>query len=713
MSIRWAPPEAILARTLNADDVTLEVESDAGFEDYNAPFDIVAGLEMLTVTARAGAVWSVDRPVRGSALAVHYGGSKITALPHTIVLTKGETVWDYTAIARNLHHREESPGGEIEASWEFDTAHPEDWLPEPEAQLLLSHDLETPGTFVPYFGGIVGRISCEKKDATSYHVTIAARGYWTTLAWDGFDGSHVYPAETAGYQVIEDALGVHAPWIASDDFYIVDGGQSIPQDLEVIGKSVRQIVDDICAAGDVGEPLDRYVRTDTDGAPKFHLLRRSRQPVIRIPWESIQPIKLAWDTELQRTKVFLKWRDGWLPKTAVGATVTRWKPVDVSTQVDNLDFAVQIANQVLAETADLHALSDGGVVLEWPKPVYDDDDNEIVPFTIRAGWLVEFTDVDPWLPSLPIGQMQIKALDCDHAHYKVALTLGPVIEDDLTQASGFVAKESKLLGNAVNSLIPQNITPPEGVPQGVSSQAVSAGASGSKIGYKKLADDADYSTIWVSIDGGGSVIATGRKPDIPIDVRMLVRGFRLVANDGDPTSPGPGTINLTIGHGTTADLPGAGTTVGTIGVTSGDYRASKDLDEDEDADEHVVQVEPTDYLSVTVEDDIDSIGYASLGILVQRLEGSSRPAGATPIIVSVSATRDGSNVTTFTVTTDRFCTLQIEYGETTDYGSRSYRTEINQRESTLQVKGLPATTHYRAHVWDVDENETIGTDQTV
>lgn len=709
--LRWDAPWTLLDEDIDENAVLLTVRSD--LSEYDVPFDIVIGIEMLTVTARMDSThYVVTRGVRGSdALSVaertHFAGARVAGLPETIVVTKGAKEWDYTAIADNLKTKEISPGGELEATWSVHTRNPDLWLPDIDARVVIS---DRTGVI---WSGLVGRVSIvNRKDHHGNDwsdISITARGYLITAGWDGYEDSKVFPAFTAGHTIMETARDERAPLISTLNTYVTHGGQSISQPFEAIGQTPRQIWDRVCAAGDVGEPLDYWIRTDDDGTAYLHVLRRDGCPVIHVPWATVASVPLVWEAESNRSKIAGRYAKGFLVQD-MGGSPTRWLYKDYSGQIDNLALLKQIEDQVLTWAFPLRAQAGSPLVLEWPKEVYEDDEVTPIPlWRIRAGWLVTLQDVTAWNEDLPIDQLQIVAVERDHVKHKVSLQLGQRF-DDLDIAAQFTGREVGKLGAPASGLIPQYVVPPEGVPMDYRHEVVSWGASGTKIGYKPIGEDADISTIWYGIDGGGSAIEAGRKLSIPIDNNLYVRGLRLRSGDGDETTLDPVTISLTVRHGTAGATP-TETDLAALALSAEVY-AEKDLSEDQTAPEHVTAVDADEYLAVIVDAGADAT-KASLGLLIQRREGSNRGAVDAPTIDSVNAARDVNNVTTFTIVTTRLCQAQVEYGPNTFYRSRSFKTEHFALTTTIQVLGLPSDTHYRVHVWNIDGDTTVSADATV
>lgn len=702
LRLAWAPSMTKLRFDIVAGATQLEVLTDDGFV-RDAPFEIVLGTEIRMVTAKVSAViWNLNpTPLRGSGPSEpHFAEASVSMRPHTIEVRKGAEYWDYTAIAMDtLKTHEVSPGGEIEAVWELWTSHPETWLPAVDARVLIT-DIDG-----SYFGGLTSIPAIERKDDGSCHITVTAVGYVVTADEDGYDDERVWDAFTAGHTIIEESRNEKCPLISTSNTFVIAGGQSISTALQAIGSTPGELWRRICDAGDVGDALDYHVRTDDGGTPKLHLRRRIGEKRIKIPWESCQDVGLQWERSRQKNKVTVRWRDGKVVRQ-IGSGPTRWLYKDFSSQIDNLDLALQVADQLLAVTSVLNAVSSKPLVVEWPNQIFENDG--VTPFPInrlRAGYRVDIVGILPWRPEMTIDDLRIVDLALDHRKHTAALQLGALTRDDLDLAAQYAGRETKKLGAPSSGIIPQYVTPPPGVSTPVETNITSWGAAGvdgtkGKLGWESVADDAAISPIWYGIDGGGEAITPGRKLEIPIEVAMYCVGLRLLANDGaDP--PGEATIEIIVSHDVFANYPASGLLIDNIAVAGG-FTASKDFADVLPAGPgKQVLLNPTDYVTILVSPGATA-KFASLALMVRRTEGSSRVVITETPVVTATAARAAGNRTVFTITTDRLCTAQVEYGPDATYRSKSYVTDQGRLVSSISIEGLPVNTHYKVHVWAAD-----------
>jgi hypothetical protein len=283
------------------------------------------GSELVTATGSSGVdqVWTIT-----PALAERHGrGAYLIEV--TIQVSVGVVPLDHSGVARNLKHKEASPEGEIEATWEIVTRDPATWTPD------LDYDAHQPvpftlssnesGTFVPFFGGFIGRVVDSQMPNGFHRLQITGRGAYITLSWQPILNEATFPADTAGHVMVETVYGVYAPYISSDHTHIVDGGLQLGQEFEQIGRTSRDCIDYVSKRGEPdGEALDWYVRTDTDGNPKLWLFKRTRHPTVEIPISTLKaPASMVRDVEYVKNMVIVKWAGGYVDEAAGGGAVTR------------------------------------------------------------------------------------------------------------------------------------------------------------------------------------------------------------------------------------------------------------------------------------------------------------------------------------------------------------------------------------------------------
>lgn len=676
--------------------------------DGQAPYLAKLGTELVNVLSQLGDTLTLEAAVAEP----HGAGGYLVEI--TIKITVGTGPVDESAVARLLHHTEASPEGEVEAVWEILTRSPADYTPDMDANptsfLLWSNET---GTWVPFFGGHIGRVADSQGPNGFHKLTLTGRGQYITAGWLPYGVSHVWPADTAGHVVIEDALGSMATWISSSHDHILDGGLQIGQELDGIGKTTRDLLNYVISRDDGSGPLDWYVRTDTDGASKLWLILRSRNPTIEIPISSLKaPVEFYEDYQDRVTMVQVKFSSGYVDAVPDGATgAVRGRYFDYSTQIDNEPLARQVAQLLANNLGILQSISEGQVVVEFPKVVLKDGD----PFPlhlVKAGWYVSFTG---WEGGFELTTEQIKGLTADHIGHTLSLNVGK-IEDDLAIGEQYFGKQTKLQGSPVSGLIPLNIAPPEGMPYSVKSAAASTGANG-QFGWGKTAPEADIteSTYNIASADGVTTIVAGRKfPEDRIHIGGRLLGFRMTGNDGVEPTPGPGTIKVEVYRGHDADLPAIGTLVTSIEISAG-VKAVKDLDEPPAATDVIIDLEPGDYLVYKVVDDppVDAITNCAITRVIQRTGGSDREVhGGSPSIVTEGASRDSATgIVTFTVEMSKHCRVQIEYGKTNSYGSFSKVSEIIKKTTEIQVT-LDTPFHWRTLARDDDGHLVVGTDQT-
>lgn len=703
----WAPFRAQLIRNAAVGATSVRIRTGTVFDTLSLPFYAILGTEFITVTSNDLGLLTLEAPLGEPHFA---DGWLIQSTIRVVVGSK-----EHTGMAQGLQDKEASPEGEVEATWWVlvpDSALDE-WTPtmDPPAEFTL-YSNET-GEWLPFFGGSMGVFEDEPQQGGGHKLFYTGRGAYTWLHADGWSRSRKWTAYTAEHVVMQDARNeLCSTHISTSNEHVIDGGTSFPTEIEAKSKSPRQLFDDAAGMGDFG-PLDWYIRTDIDGNHKLWVLRRERQPTVKIPITSLKlPTRFRWDVENQRTKIVVEFKDGVVELTQPGSTVIRWRYLQLSSNIDNYDLAYQVVKQYLAWSNTLDAISSGQLIVEFPKPIYAADGvTEITHHLLRAGTLIDVVGYEPG-GELTLGSFQLRQLDRDHVEHTLGLNCGPVIEDDLSFASQFIAREIKRLGSPSSPLQPFNIAPPEGVPVPVASGAASVGANG-KIGYAKLADEADIETMYYGLTGGGNDIdiEEGRNLDIPIDVSMLIRGFHLMARDHPP---GPCSIHVDVTVGHEGSYPAAGSPIGTgVGITN-----SNEIWEryGEDA---LTSVIPGDHLTFEISG-VAGAKFGTIGILYQRLAGSARaPATGGPTIVSSTASRDDQNQTTFTVVTNRPCTIQIDFGKDSSYGASTHETENaglptgTNYTSTVTHLGLPSPAHWRAKVWDRDRNTNTTSDQTL
>lgn len=676
------------------------------------------GTQLVTISGQAGDTWVVSGLGEGA---------KAGALATEVTIRVVVNGLDHTGVATKLRHSERSPEGEIEATWEISTRTPGAYTPNldgnPIPFQLLSNEL---GGWVPFFAGYMGRVTDEQLYNGFHALKLTGRGGYVTLDWNGYGTSKIWPAETAGHRVIEDAIGAWDPYISPSTQHIIDGALQIGQELEGFGQSPRALINHVMGRG--GDPsgsvLEWYVRTDTDGIMKLWVILRSRNPTISVPIHRLRAPGFAKDYELRRTRIVIKWQRGYIDETAIGATgAVRWRSFDYSSQIDNEELARQVAKTYLQYWSTIEALSDGQVELVDPDPV-----SGIAPHRIKAGW---YLNVTGWTGGFSIGTFQIKGLEADHEDYKLGMSLGRVIEDDLNYAEQFNGRQTKLLGSPMSGLLPLNIAPPPGMATQVSSPAIGVGTTG-KLGWQAIADDADVIAPVYMIQAGYDssadppeplIITPGRKQDFQVGVGGQVTGFKMIGNDGVLATPGPGTISIKVGQGTFATAPAFGTERTTLEIAD-DTTGSKNLDPPTatPALNQKFTVAPGDRLTWEVlgpESDPDTgpeptLNNISILILIQRTSGSARSTstGAPDIIAQTHTREPITGYSVFTVQTDRPAHIQIEYGKDTSYKSHSQPSPILGKTVVLKEPAIGSPFHWRVIAKDDDGHVTNGEDQS-
>lgn len=705
----WAPRRARLVANANAGAGTIQVTSS--FAASSLLMKI--GTAVYTVSGSSGTnqTWSVSPALAQPALSGAY------LIEATIRLLVNGV--DRTGVAQNIRHRE-GENGELEATWEITTRSPAAYTPnmqgDPVPFILSSNET---GAFVPFFGGHVGRVANQRDHRGIHHLSFTGRSGGKTLEWNGYGDSHTWPADTPAHTVVTDAISAWDPWISPSMEHVLDGSLQIGELFDGIGSSPRAIIDHVVARGGdpSGEPLEWYVRTDIDGAQKFWLVLRGRNPLVTVPLARLEPMGFVLDYEQQRTRIVIKWQGGYVDESPPGTTgATRWRYFDYSTRIDNRELAQQIAKTYLKYWSTLEAISDGEVRIVGPELV-----GGYEPFRLRTGYRLNITG---WDGGFPIGIVPIRGLEANHHEHGVSLTLGKMTEDELDYAEQFTGRQAKMLGNATSGLIPQNIAPPEGVPYQVSSPAASYGAGG-KLGWSSVAPDAEVVSPVYMINAGYDTdgvtpfkIQPGRKDDFQIGIGGRVVGFQMLGTDGDTTTPGPGSISVKVGHGTFVTHPAAGTERTTLQI-AGDTKMALNLDEPTTTPALNTRfpVEPTDYLSFEVLDDVpdeaDRLNRVAIMILIQRTQGSAKgPSTGAPVILGQSHTRDAtSGQSLFSVTTDRPSHVQIQYGEDTTYKSKSRPYEVLSTAVILREKPITSPFHWRVIATDDNGHVTTGDDQ--
>lgn len=711
MPVVWSPRIARLKRNAAAGATTIRTFESA--LDGESSFRARLGTEIVTMSGRVGDTWNVS-----PALVTAKRAEGLAVEVCTLIAVgggNGHGLVDHTGVGINLRTREACPEGEIEATWDVVTRTPAVYTPNLDAPAPCPFLLweNSSGTFLPFFGGFMGRVEDAQRRNGFHRLTLTGRGGYITLSWRPVEVSHIYAASTAGHSMIQEALGVWDPYISPSTEHMIDGGLQIGQEYESVGRTVRQMIDFVTAKGESDNvPIDWMVRTELDGSQKLWIIKRTRQPTIEIPLSSLQaPAAFVKDYEHVKNKVTVKYRDGYVsePTTAVVGAI-RGIYRDYSTQIDNEDLARQVALAILANTTVIEAISSGQVVVEHPKPIYKNG----VPFPlhlVKAGWLATFTG---WTGGFPLETAQIKGIDADHRRHKLSLNAGKLLEDDLAVQEAFFGKQTTILGTPASALVPLAIAPPEGTSQQVQSNAASLGANG-QFGWRSVGPDSDIEQWTYNLFEGGEVITPGRKsPPDPMQINGRIIGFRLSGSVGETTDTGSITIDVYRSHA--ADFPALGTLMTTIAITSA-VKGSTDLSEPPGvAPDVIFDVIGGDFLIYVVKDDPAPDAFTHVGItpLLQRTGGSGRAvAGGAAAILGASVARDAdTGFVTFTVTTDRPCTVQIEYGETTNYMSKTAPTEIVKTVSHIPHPNIKSPFHYRAIAKDKEGHTTVGLDQT-
>lgn len=706
MTDAWAPRRVRLKRRVHPGDASIQV-----YPSTTSGFLAKLGTELVT-TGGAGDTWSISPAASQN----HHADGYLSEVTIRVVVGGVE----HTAVAQHLRHREESPKGELEATWDIYTRTPGAFTPNmdglPTRFSLLSNE---GGGFTPFFGGYIGRVENGQRPNGWHELHIVGRGGFVTAGWQPITTSTTWTADKAEHTVIEDILGLYAPYISSSLEHILDGGLNVGEPLQGIGRNLRYFLDWVIGRGDsAGQVLDWYVRTDTDDVIKLWLIIRTRNPVIEIPISSIKaPVRFVKDYEHTVNYVIVKFSSGFVtaspPGGATGAIRGRY--FDYSSRIDNHPLAQQVADMILANANVVEALSDGNIEIDYPNVVLVSG----VPFPlhrVRAGWLVNVTG---WAGGFSLGSpKQIKQLEADHVAHTLGLSCGRLIEDDLDIGSQYFDKQTKMLGTPGSGLLPLNIAPPEGMPYEVRSDAMAAGASGG-LGYQPIGRQADIIQTTYNIDAGRDaaddpvVISPGRRfPEHKIEIGGRLKKFLLTGNDGVRETPGPATIHIEVYHNSAANLPAQGTLVTTLAI-EGDVQNEVSLKEAPSTTDKIIEVVPGDYLVYVVLEDVDLMNNVSITGLIQRTGGSSMGVSTgAPTIISASASRDiTTGLVSFVVTTNRPAYVRIEYGKTAAYGSFSRWTEFVEKISTVPII-LDTPFHWRAIVKDSDNHTTLGTDQT-
>lgn len=707
LPIAWAPRRVRLARRADTGLAELTIRPSAELE---APYLAKLGTELVNVQSQVGNILSLETAPSEP----HGAGAYLSEVTIRLKVFGAFGEADWSAIAQGLHHKEASPEGEVEATWTITTLYPYNYVPDPflEANptpfMLYSNES---GDWVPFFSGHLGRISQAVYPNGFTKLSFTGRGWYITAGWLPIASPIEWTADTAAHVVVEDVLGTNGTYIDSSHTHILDGGYQIAEVFQGVGRYLKDVLSYVVGRDDESGPLDWYVRTDVDGAARLWLILRGRNLTIDVPISSLKaPATFANDYESYRTLIYVRWQGGIVDAVTPGASgAVRARYFDFSTQIDNEPLARQVAQALISNLGVLQTISDGAVVVEFPKPIYLFGD----PFPlhrVRAGWFVNYTGW-PGGVTLHVNN-QIKGLEADHVQHLLSLNMG-AIEDDVSIATQYLDKQTKLLGSPVSGLIPLNIAPPLGDPYQVGSNAAGLGSSGGLGWFTEK--DADIVQSTYNIDGGGDFIPTGRCP-IPDKVEIGGRlvGFTFNASDStDPDVPVAGSIKVNIYYGHNGDLPSIGTLITTIELAAA-FEGRKDLDEAPATVDVITDLIPGDYLSYEVNAAYDpTVTHCSITRMIQRTGGSSRPeSGGSPTISSQSASRDSATgEVTFSIETDRPCRIQIEYGKTASYGNRSKVTEVVKKATTLPVI-LNTPYHWRVLARDADGHLTTGADQT-
>lgn len=670
-------------------DTTFVLGFDAGLP--SVPFDFTIGLERCRATANpASKTLTVTRGVNGTPTDSHYGGPNcgIAECRHQFIVTNPDgSVIDLTAIAETLTTEWVMPGGESQHTVSFHTYDPARYLPDPDGLLVCSSNES--GTYRAYASGLLVIPKETRFDDGSYHYELVFSGIADTLGANGdeyldttpptpgyFDSGYGWwAAFTPIHLVLTDAIRDIAYYFVGLDWsHVLDGGQQIGKEYNGQWKTVAQIINELTAQGDDGEPLDWAVLTGDDGVARFWLYRRSRWLHINIPWGSVvlpQTVPLSWNWRDHKNRAVVKYNGGSMQYAADTLVAERPKTAhrDISSSTQDAKTAYDLAKTIISQASLNQTMTENGVTFEYkaddPSTLYlTDEFGGEIPLW-RGGDIIGrrgvFTGITATNDRWPITDMQVKSYRVDHVAKTGSCQFGAF--NDWTKAFSEAMYAEQQRPDSTFHLSPPNSqlasSPQFQNPYGAVTQNMptlgpgTSGPYGGGIGPHQVQADIDMiPPQWSYDDPTGTPLPEGPYGVYQVHHNGNILGFNFFGTDGAGNGT-TGVIKIYKGHGA-----GGATLVSTIAV-------SGILGGEIFPDSSALEIVPGDYLRLVIDTNDASTGLAHVAVSAQlrRTGGTDRPtstAGAT--LMSVTTTRDAdTGITTFHVTADRPCRAWVAF----------------------------------------------------
>lgn len=703
-----------LAAQITAGATSLTVTSTDGVPA--APFEVVIGSEVITVGATAGTAWSsLTRHERGTTAGRHLAGAKIASRPHTVVMTSGSDTWDYTARwgrKRGMKRTTLSPGGYGELSFSVMDRAPITAAP------TLGAEVEVSDAAGVYWHGIVSDVEIAWRPNGSAEVSITCRGYAITATDDVYLVSTTHPAYTPIYQIMRDARTALCPQISTDNSRLWGGARSIlVATPDLIGKTAQEIWREMASQGDPnGEPICWHVWRNGLGEP---ILETMPKPLTlrlyQLNLANTLGVRARYSRERVRNQIAVGFSSGYA--TATGSTTplsgtrrTLW--TQAQNQLDSYGVARQVAQTMLDAYGSVVPLADSIVVPYRPTQpgITDGLTGYPVPlWRVDAGSHLEITGPATGNDDLPVpATFFIKQTEFDYDR----LTLTIQTEERLTleNITGQYLKTATAAPDSPIHVPPPSppINPPEHAlsPNLVSN--IPSASTDRRLNTRKLAQGLDKITL-LAVDGNGlSEIE-------PLGWGYLAHNtpWRAISATvkRDNVEHSAGTVSVTFekvsAGGNAAPV---GTTVGVVTISNG-WEGEVTFEQVVNDDPNLnVHFQPEDRLRWQIAESPapDATTQVTINVYGMRLAGEKDlPTKADPSIKAITVTGSGPGVVIVRIETAEVCEVQVEYGESTDYGSFSAPTQMYTSHN-IAISGLAqgVTYFYRVRLVDSHGNGT-------
>lgn len=705
-----------LAAGISAAATSMTVTDTTGTPD--APFEVVIGTEVITVGAKAGTSWSsLTRAGRGTTARRHLAGAKVASRPHTVVITDGVTTWDYTARWGRRRHAKRttlSPGGYGEFSFSVMDR------PTLTAPPTLGAEVTVSDAAGAIWHGIVDDVDVAWRANGSAEVFITCRGYAVTATDDVYLMSKTFPAYTPIYTILRDIRNDLCPLISSDNSKLYGGLRSIlVESPNMIGKTAQEAWREIAAQGDSnGWPILWHIWRNGAGDPVFEtIIKTSRIRAYSVALANTLGVRARYARGRVRNRIAVGFSAGYATAegdtTSVGARRSLW--VQAQNQLDSYGVAKQVAQTMLTAYEDVVPQADSIVIPYRPTETMVTDDITGYPiplWRVDAGSFLTITGIATGNAKLPVPEtFFVKSTEWDYDRLTLTLQTEELITlEGLT--GQFLKSETQRPDSPIH-------TPPPGAPVNVPDNALSPNLSSNipsastdnRLNTRKLAEGLDKITLYAVYGDGVTEFSEDDVGAFGYMAHVTPHKLISVLVERDNAEHTAGSLAVTLekvaAPASEDDAP-AGTTLTTVIISEG-FRKTFDFEQTVNDNENLdVHMTPEDRLrwSIAATPTPTTTSLLTIKVYAQRMTGQQAlPTKVDPTIKSVSVAGAGAGVVTATILTNENAEVQVEYGESTDYGSF---TPVSQMHTThtITIRGLAqgVTYFYRVRLVDSHGN---------